>query len=197
MDGWGVSDPGAIAWGEVGRRKPRVAHAPMPCTDTSPHWQRAAKNAARSVSTITARLCITSSSLAASRDENRNPGGSPILQAGVGGGPLVPRASSPGFANFCERPAGQAQRDARRHEAAPGTRSSHAHGPRCREPRVMPPGRRHGFLLRSSADGLRRIGGYETLFELPARGLDLRPTRPTPMAEAVAETGLESPLRDG
>lgn len=64
MDGCGVSDPGAIAWGEVGRRKPRVAHAPVPCTDTSAHWQRAAKNAARSVSTITAKLCITSSSLA-------------------------------------------------------------------------------------------------------------------------------------
>ena len=58
-----MSDLGAIAWGEVGRRRPRVAHAPVPCTDTSAHWQRAAKNAARSVSTITARLCITSSSL--------------------------------------------------------------------------------------------------------------------------------------
>lgn len=35
VDGWGVSDPGAIAWGEVGRRKPRVAHAPVRSTDRS------------------------------------------------------------------------------------------------------------------------------------------------------------------
>ena len=35
----------------------------MPCTDTSAHWLRAAKNAARSMSAIAATLCITSSSL--------------------------------------------------------------------------------------------------------------------------------------
>jgi hypothetical protein len=75
--GWGVSDP-VIAWGEVGRPKPSVAHAPVLCTDISAHRQRAAKNAARSVSAIAARWCVTSSSPTRAAARIATTGGSPI-----------------------------------------------------------------------------------------------------------------------
>ena len=111
-----------------------------------------------------------------------------FLMLGVEGDHSSRELHPPDFAVCCERPAAQEQRDARRYEAAPGTRRSPGDGPRRHEEPVMLPGRRHGFLPRSSAGELRRIADCERPFDLPAGGPDLRLTRPTSWAGTVVRT---------
>jgi hypothetical protein len=104
------------------------------------------------------------------RGDDRNQG-----NAVTGGDRSSRELHPPCVVIFCERHAAQEQRDARRHEVAPDTRRSRGDGPRRREEPVMLPGRRHGFLPRSTTGGLRRIEGCGRLFELPAGGPDPRP----------------------
>jgi hypothetical protein len=66
--------PGAKSEGE--RRGSLTPQCPF--TDTSAHWQRAAKNAARSVSAIAARSCITNCSLMPAAATIASVEGSPI-----------------------------------------------------------------------------------------------------------------------
>ena len=185
----GRERPGAIAWGEVGRREPRVAHAPVPCTDTSARWQRAAKNAARSMSTIAATLCSTSSWSAPAGSEHRNQGRlANSLTPSAEGERSSRKLHPPCFALSDWRLDVQGQRDAYSCEAVPRTRRSLADAPMCREPRVMPPGRPHGFLPPTTAVGSRRSAGCETPFELPAGALDLPPKCPVRASETAEGT---------
>jgi len=176
-------------WGGVDGRESGVAHAPSPALTHRRADCGRQRTPPRSVSAIAARQCVTSSLPRPTAARIRNHGRFADCSTRRRRGNAHPESFIPPvLRNFYERPSAQAQRDARRHEVGPGTRRSHAGGPECRERQVMLPGRRHGFRPRSIADGLRRIEDHERPFELPARGLDPRPKRPTPRARTVART---------